>query len=737
MPTGKNPEKPQKERGSEASALSKQGFDKERAQFRTLILANPNYFGNLKESEFQSQLNIQFNTFYEAIGCVGFQPQANRLEAVVFVKQPNGYGGGVCSNGTPEFVRFFITFDDGATWQDLGLRSFTAFDIPGTTEANRLEYAVTLRVQLPRKFCFFRNLARVRAILSWNLPPPPNDPDFPPIWGDVHDTNIQIEPFKLFKLADLFKVAKLDLPELTKSLDLEQTVSAVKPKVLSAAELQNIYKGKDVEPHRFAFAEVQKLISKTSTSGPITTPGFASALPGLGIDLAGIIDKFFPVDGNTSYEELECIGLSPDENLLAGVIRVKLSNGYSGDPCTAGSKEFVTFWADTNNNGIFETCLGTTSVNVYDIERLPDGGLEYAVFLPVNLDQYRRPCRLGARTMKIRAILSWQQPPPCFNPNFIPIWGNREETLIHISPGTVIEPGDKVPLLTAVGDIPVSKIDSAGLAQDAIAIHTGAGFDDAPFGGRITLAGKIVNGTASSKYRIMRKPNGAPDSAYVPLTNEPTGIVITVNTFDSTGFHQNDVTIHANADGYYDYEDYASNHFVESNILSVWFSTVAEDNDAFDLRVDLKVDANPANDIHSNAVTILVDNTAPKADIDMDLGAGVECADFDLGATFTGSYTASDLHFGGFTFVIRPQGPANGVLPVPPAGSRGVIAPPGLSLIPDPGITNGTYNFNTAGMDPCGYALTIHVSDRTNVNSGQGNHSNEKSVGFCIRAPEA
>jgi hypothetical protein len=42
---------------------------------------------------------------------------------------------------------------------------------------------------------------------------------------------------------------------------------------------------------------------------------------------------------------------------------------------------------------------------------------------------------------------------------------------------------------------------------------------------------------------------------------------------------------------------------------------------------------------------------------------------------------------------------------------------------------------NTAGMDPCGYALTLQVWDRTNVNSGQGNNYNEASVGFCIQIP--
>ena len=708
---------------------TQRGFEKERAQFKALLLANPNYFGNLKDSEFQAQVNIQVNKFYESIGCVGYQPQANRLEAVLFVKQPSGYGGDVCSNGTQEFVRFYISFDNGGTWQDLGLRSFTAFDIPGTTEAKRLEYAVTLPVQLARRFCIFPNRARVRAILSWNVPPPANTPDFRPVWGDIHNTNIQIEPFRLFRIRDLFEVLDLDLLKIKALVDPEQVISAPQPQALSAVELQKMYKGQNVEPHRFALAEMNNLLSKSSMTSKAAASGIAKVLPGLEIDFANVFDKFFPVDGNTDYEELECIGLSPDESLLAGIIRVKKSSGYSGGPCTAGSKEFVTFWADTDNNGSFETCLGTTSVTVYDSDRLPEGGLEYAVFLPVNLDQYRRPCRQGARTMRIRAILSWQQAPVCANPNFIPIWGNREETLIHIMPGIEVPPGEQVPLLTAVGDIPESKIDAAGLIQNAVALHTGAGFDDAPFGGRITLAGKIINGTSATKYRIMRKPSGAPDSAYVPLTNEPTGITITVNTWTGSLFIQNDVVIHADSNGYYDYRDFGPFQFVESNILSVWFSTVAEDNLAFDLRLDVKVDANPANDLHSNVVTVLVDNTAPEAELEIDLGgAGVECADFEIGATITGRYTATDRHFSGFSFVIRPPGPAGGVLPVPPSGSYPAIT--------DPGITSGTFTLDTTAMGPCGYALTIVVSDRTNVNSGQGSHSNEDSVGFCLREPK-
>jgi hypothetical protein len=155
----------------------------ERLQFRSLILVNPNYFGNLKVSPFPPVLNIIGDTAFEEIGRVGFQPQFNRLDAVIFIRQPAGYGGGLCTSGTPEYVRFYLSFDNGATWQDQGLASFTAHDIAGASAASPLEYAVSVQVTPPKKFCFTANLVLVRAILSWNVPPPPNDPDFSPVWA--------------------------------------------------------------------------------------------------------------------------------------------------------------------------------------------------------------------------------------------------------------------------------------------------------------------------------------------------------------------------------------------------------------------------------------------------------------------------------------------------------------------------------------------------------------------------
>jgi hypothetical protein len=68
-------------------------------------------------------------------------------------------------------------------------------------------------------------------------------------------------------------------------------------------------------------------------------------------------------------------------------------------------------------------------------------------------------------------------------------------------------------------------------------------------------------------------------------------------------------------------------------------------------------------------------------------------------------------------------------LPAPSSGSS-VFAG---GAIADPGVTAGTYSFNTTGMKPCGYALILRVWDRTNVNSGTARNHNKDSVGFCLK----
>src|SRR5258708_13231001 len=127
----------------------------ERKHFRPFLLSNPNYFGNLKTSPFKAVKSIISNTTYEELKCVGFNPQLSRLEAVVWVKQPSGYSGSICSNGSPEYVRFYLSFDNGVTWLDQGLSSFTAYDLPAVQP---LENAMPLRIHPFPKLSHFHNL---------------------------------------------------------------------------------------------------------------------------------------------------------------------------------------------------------------------------------------------------------------------------------------------------------------------------------------------------------------------------------------------------------------------------------------------------------------------------------------------------------------------------------------------------------------------------------------------------
>ncbi len=199
---------------------------------------------------------------------------------------------------------------------------------------------------------------------------------------------------------------------------------------------------------------------------------------------------------------------------MVGVIRVKLPSGYSGDLCSTGSREYVTFWADFNNNGIFETCLGTTSVDVHDIQKIPKEGLEYAVFLPVDLSKHRRPCEEGPVVVRVRAILSWQVAPTCFNPNYVPVWGNRLETLIHIQPGITELQGTHFPIIQSVGSMDVGDIDPiTGLANGA-AVLAGFTAQDSPFGDELIITGHIGNapdissGANKLKYQVEISDDG-------------------------------------------------------------------------------------------------------------------------------------------------------------------------------------------------------------------------------------
>ncbi|MFN2255048.1 MAG: hypothetical protein ACK2U6_12475 [Candidatus Promineifilaceae bacterium] len=731
-----------------SEAREEQPHARERAQFRSLLLSNPNYFGNLKDSQFKAILQIQANTFYENICSVGFQPQFDRLEAVVHIKQPTGYGGDICSQGTPEYVRFFFSTDNGATWDDLGLTSFTAYDIPvGTTGRRELEYAVTLEIDPKKTFCFIENLAQVRAILSWNAPPPPNSPNFIPVWGDIHNTHIQIDPWQLFLVKDLFKELEIeiDLPKLAQVLDLDKPLEAIAPKELSVADLHRQYREQKVEPHRYALTELQKFIDQPALSADLMAGGGQSFLSELEIDWSQIGDLLNPTNGNTSYEELECIGLNSRSDTLAGVIRLKRPSGYNGDLCHQGSREYVTFWADLNNNGFYETCLGTTSVGVHDIASIPDRGLEYAVFLPVDLTKYKKPCEDGPVVIPIRAILSWNVAPPCFNPNYVPVWGNRLHTLIHVYPARSSQPGTHFPIIQTAGSMDVGQIDSVtGLANGDSPTVGCLSADDSPFGGVVVLTGHIgnapdiSNGATKLKYRV----EYTQDNTWGSYQIEDSSFTLKRDRL-LNGIWSNmpDITQDTDATGWYDYEEDLTNgpgnamYFPVGNVLARW-NTAGLSDGVWYVRIRTVDPANPGPIWTSNVVTIKVDNTPPVAKINITSGGGA-CADFTIGDVINGTYEATDNHFRQLTLSVEPALGGSFTTPAPlPAGST---MP--LTRTYDGGVSTfgeaGNWSLDTSGMPQCGYVIRLRVWDRTIVGGGCSNYADVDVVGLCLREPNA
>ena len=136
------------------------------------------------------------------------------------------------------------------------------------------------------------------------------------------------------------------------------------------------------------------------------------------IDLSAVLKQLEQLNGDTTYEELECVGLDNNTDQLVGTFRVKRPNGFSGGPCTAGSTEYVAYWADFGDDCTY-TYLGTAKVTTHDYAKLPAGGLCYAAPLSVDLGAFRKPC--GTPVIgRVRAVLSWGTPPSTTDPHKVP-----------------------------------------------------------------------------------------------------------------------------------------------------------------------------------------------------------------------------------------------------------------------------------------------------------------------------
>ena len=154
---------------------------------RKLLLNNPNYFANLTENSFKIVLNINGDNDYESLGCVRYIPLLDRVYASINIRRETGYSFYVGDQSSHEYVRFYLSYDRGVTWQDKGLSAVNVVDEQG--EKARM-YLVTKKISLCEPYGCADDVALVRAILSWNSPPPADTPDWTPLWGNVAETRI-------------------------------------------------------------------------------------------------------------------------------------------------------------------------------------------------------------------------------------------------------------------------------------------------------------------------------------------------------------------------------------------------------------------------------------------------------------------------------------------------------------------------------------------------------------------
>lgn len=704
-----------------------------RRNFKFRLLQNPNYFGNLSELKLPNLPGPVFekigDTTYEQLTCIGYNPDTDILTAIVRVNLGAGYSGGPCTDGSREYVRFYL--DYGSGWVDHGAASFEIHDL-GFPEP--LCYAVSIKLGPKMRSCCDGKpvLPVVRGILSWNVEPPAGMPDWAPVWGNRLERAIQIEPRSPFlcRFFDRFTaegVQKID-PVLMGKLKaaLEAQPPAPKP-TATLAELQAEPTDDKLHALRHIYPAVAKLAAGNSDIAAW------QVLQAAKIDFSVFDDFILTPKFNTTYEELTCVGLDRDQSLLHGIVQIKRPSGYSGGLCSAGSREYIAFYLDFGSGWEYQ---GTTSVVVHDVP-VPRGGLWYQASLPVNLDKHRMPwCETGRA--RIRGILSWATPPMPNQPEFVPHWGDREDCYIEIRPWPQgVQPG--VPFLEAIGNMPVAQIAATGYASGA---SIGATFtaDDSPFGGAILISGFLaMPASANLEYRVMVKAPS--DPIFKPWTTTFTAALTTI--IGTTITHSN-VSQVATGDWFTYLPEAGPPVFVSvaGNLLARY---TAGEEGLHRVFVQFRDPAVPMVVMSTAIHNFLVDNTPPVVDVEITSGTG-NCSKFPTGGEpIVGTFSMSDVHSHSLTLSVTPHPesdpgdlaiitavPAGPFLTLPKLGPGATNSLSYAAFTLDGSGTAGTWELNTAGMAACGYNIRIDGADRTIVNSGFIGWSAADIEGFCL-----
>lgn len=686
----------------------------DRVRFRRLLAANPNYFGTAPEIGFDAVSPKQGDSSYEGLSCVGYSTERDRLEATVEIRRPFGYSGGLCANGSFEHVRFYVSYDGGASWDDAGMVSTKVHDLPAAEDCrgdrvHPLSYVVGLDYRPRRRWCFWPVLPLVKAILSWEIMPPAGQPDWSPIWGDRRSCHVQVRPrpFFLFDIADrLPKKLLLEIPEHVLH-NVPHPYPDPDPGPFPDAPwpaLVEAYRAADIPDHRFALPHLLAAADSPRLTGEsLVAPALAAKE--LGIDLSKLNEILYDPQGDVSFEELGCVGLDNNTDQLVATFRIKRPSGYSGGPCFDGSTEYVAFWADFGRDCTL-TYLGTAQVQAHDFEKLPDGGLCYAAVLPVDLGKFRRDCKTPVFG-RVRAVLSWAAPPSTTDADALPVWGNRVDAHVQLRPGRHY---DGTARFSEVGGVDADQVNIAsGLTSPgaALAVNGLPLPDDCPFAGRVSLRGPLDPALAGTPYRILVR-NIASGGPLTELTSP-----FLANPVNGPSYW-----VTPGSGGWSPWPTWSAN---TGGVLG-FFSPGG--NDQWEIQLELSGPPGVV-DVRTVQMDNLVRNT-------IDPGDSVNAGDLELftgGACrvprgpLNGRFVAMDRHFDSWGISVHggPGGPV-------------------IWSIQQVGIPTGTptslggepFILDLSKLEPCGYVVRLTITDRAVVDSARSGNHTFIERGLCL-----
>jgi hypothetical protein len=684
----------------------------ERSHFNHMLAKNPNYFGNITDSKLKPIMKLISDPSYEQLTCVGYNPDTSEMKATFSIKRASGYSGSLCHFGSFEHVRFYLDFHDGAGFIDQGSVAVNVHDIPNHKDCSGkyilpIQYVATLKKKTGKfSTCDSPSLPTLRAILSWSTDPPAASPNWLPVWGGRMDCDVQLKPSWIIKLDNFlidlphyFDIAKTSPSLSTKQLkevtgvDIDQ-ISPISANI-SLKDLVQKYDKLKVPATRTVYKKIYNMIKYPTSEITIMDK---SMLEKLNININPIIDQIIalPIDtskANVDFEELECVGLDYATESLVATLKIKKKTGFIGDLCDPGSKEYVSFWVDWNDDCSWEY-VDTVELKVHDIDMKGDH-LCYSVSLPLNATFHRKPCKTS-NVIRVRGVLSWNVAPSTTNPNKLEYYGNRVDSHIQIKPGAELNPGDVIPLFNIIGGIDVSHVsDITGLttsgaffAFNGVPVPFGA-----PFGGIV-----VLNGPSFLGYRYKIKLTNLTDGTFSYVSNSFT-VVGHLLSYPWVQFTNQS----PDADGYYHFLDPAKNTL---NILAR-FAPGTEDKFLVEMEVDTIAGV--------FSKSIQMDNTWPT--IQLQVNDGGDCTHYAIGEDITGSFYVYDKNLHSWSF-----GSTWGDGTADPSGFTNTPALPGNSFVIP---TLGTANL-------CGNVY-LYAVDKTIVDSQGVGHEISASYNICLK----